>query len=171
MKQIENLYEQYSEKIFKYLYYLTGHVDEANDLTQETFYQVILSIVRFKGDSQISTWIYSIARNTYLKHLRKEKKALAFEESYFTDQKCTRLTPEEILEKKETLASIAMVLNKLPENYATVLILRDKEGLSYKEIGSIIKISEASVKVTIFRARKKFKEMFSAMERGDFIYE
>lgn len=169
MKQIEELYHSYSKQIFNYFYYLTYDVDKSNDLLQETFYQAILSIVRFKGNSKISTWLYSIARNTYLKDLRKEKNSkVEFDEHYMSqDNDSGIFTPEEVVEKKETLKSIAMVLNKLPEKYSTVLVLRDKEGLSYKDIAQITGLSDASVKVNLHRARQKFREEFRKIERGE----
>ena len=164
MKQIEELYDKYCKNVYNYFYYLTYDIEKSNDLTQETFYQVILSIVRFRGDSKISTWIFSIARNTYLKSLRKDNKSNfeldenipVLDESYM---------PEESLEKKEKLRKIIGTIKQLPEKYATVLILRDKGGLSYKEISKITGMSDASVKVSLFRARKKFKELYEKEEK------
>lgn len=168
MKQVEELYDKYSRRIFNYFYYLTCDSHRAGDLTQETFYQVILSIVRFKEESKVSTWIYGIARNTYLKSLRKEKRVqVEADESLFDrNDKSFTYTPEEMLEKKETLKSIASVLNRLPEKYSTVLILRDREGLSYNDIARIAGMSEAQVKVTLFRARRKFREEYKKIERS-----
>lgn len=169
MKQIEELYDKYGRKIYNYFYYLTYDEHKSNDLTQETFYQVILSIVKFKGNSKVSTWIYSIARNTYLKDLRKNRKVVveASEKILKKSSENSVYTPEESLDKKETLKSIAVVLNKLPEKYSTVLILRDKEGLSYSDIAQVTGMTDAAVKVTLFRARKKFREEFMKLERGE----
>ena len=168
MKEIEELYEKYGKKIYNYFYYLTYDACKADDLTQETFYQAIISIVKFKGKSAISTWLYSIARNVFLKSIRKEKRDIVGYDdniliNMMTDAECS---PEEMVIKKDTINMVRVAIRSLSEQYATVLILRDKEGLSYLEIAQITKMSEASVKVNIFRARKKFKEEYAKINNG-----
>lgn len=169
MKRIEELYQKYNKQIYAYFFHLTYNHDAANDLTQETFYQVIISIPRFKGKSKVSTWIYGIARNTYLKHLQKEKKYIPTEEKDFYSLVCadTNKNPESVIHRKEVLEDITIVINSLPENYATVLILRDKNGLSYKEIAEITGMTETSVKATLFRARKRFQETYTKQKGGE----
>lgn len=162
MKEIEELYEHYGKRIFNYFYYLTYDSCRADDLTQETFYQVIVSIARFKGNSSVSTWLYGIARNVFLKSLRMKKNGIieTGEESLLESIPDHEATPEETVEKKDTAALVRTVIRMLPEQYATVLILRDKEGLSYSEIGKITGLSDATVKVSIYRARQKFREEY-----------
>lgn len=169
MNQIEELYNKYSKQIFNYFFYMTGDADRSNDLTQETFYQVILSIPRFKEKCKVSTWIYSIARNVFLKSLRKSRiKQVEFNEAISNEpNQMNCYSVDELVEKKETLKSIAMAINRLPEKYATVLVLRDREGLSYSEIAGITRMSESSVKVSLFRARQKFREEFKKIEKGE----
>lgn len=169
MKQIEDIYNQFHKQIFGYFYHLTYNSDLSSELTQETFYQVIISIPRFKGDSKLSTWIYSIARNTYLKKIKKESKYLLTEEKvlYNLIPPDTTNNPELILEQHENKQKIKKIFSKLSENYASILILRDKNGLSYKEISQITGMSDSSVKVTLFRARQKFKELYSQNEGGE----
>jgi len=169
MKQIEAIYHQFHKQIFKYLYHLTYDQDLAHELTQETFYQVIISIPRFKGKSKLSTWIYSIARNTYLKRIKKESKYVPTNEtdlhSLIPPDRSSE--PEFILSQKEDRRKIQQVFSKLSESYASILILRDKNGLSYQEISQITGMSDSSVKVTLFRARRKFREIYAQYERGE----
>ncbi len=167
MNQIEELYEKYSKRIFNYFYYLTQDTDRSNDLTQETFYQVIVSIPKFKERSTVLTWIYGIARNVYLKSLRKQGPAQVQLDENTINELHSGCTTEDIIDRKETVKSIAMVLNRLPEKYATILILRDREGLSYSEITGITGMSDSSVKVNLFRARRKFREEFTKIEEGE----
>ena len=169
MKQIEEIYNKFHKQIFGYFYHLTYDPDMAGELTQETFYQVIISIPRFKGNSKLSTWIYSIARNTYLKKIRKESKYLPTDEKDLHNLIPPDRTnsPEELLEQQEHKEKIKRVFSQLSENYASILILRDKNGLSYKEISAITGMSDSSVKVTLFRARQKFKEIYSNTEGGE----
>ena len=169
MKHIEDIYNQFHKQIFGYFYHLTYNGDLASELTQETFYQVIISIPRFKGNSKLSTWIYSIARNTYLKKVKKESKYLLTEEKDLHHLLPPDRTndPEVLWEQQEDKEKIKRVFAQMSENYATILILRDKNGLSYKEIAQITGMSDASVKVTLFRARQKFKEIYANHEGGE----
>lgn len=73
MESIESLYRQYRKLVFTYLYGLTNNVQVAEDLTQETFLQVIRSIPSFRGDSKVTTWIFGIARNVYRKWIERNK--------------------------------------------------------------------------------------------------
>ena len=136
MKDIDELYYKYSKKIYNYLYYLTCDTYKADELTQETFYQAIISIAKFNNNSAVSTWLYSIARDVYLKYLRKNnRQMLSYDDSILADLASdAESLPEEMLLRKDTINRVRMVIEKLPESYATVLVLRDKEGLSYKEI-------------------------------------
>jgi RNA polymerase sigma-70 factor, ECF subfamily len=166
MKRIEELYTAYSKKIYNYFYFLTYDPHKAEDLTQETFYQAVVSIPRFSSRSSVSTWLYAIARNTYLKSLREKKKeTLELHEDIET--RSTGMDPEEIVLRKDRAEAIRACIHKLPEQYATVLILKDREDLSYEEIGKITGMSYSSVKITIYRARKRFREEFTAYERGE----
>ena len=75
MSEIEAIYNEYSQKIFNLAYRMTGNKEDASDITQETFIQVINSIDKFKGDSQIYSWLYKIAKNNCLQHLNKKNKS------------------------------------------------------------------------------------------------
>lgn len=169
MKQIEDIYNKFHKQIFRYFYHLTYDSEQAGELTQETFYQVIISIPRFKGNSKLSTWIYSIARNTYLKKIKKESKYLLTEEKDLHNLIPPDSThnPELVLEQQQSKEKIRKVFSKLSENYASILILRDKNGLSYREISEITGMSDSSVKVTLFRARQRFKEIYLQYEGGE----
>lgn len=169
MNEIEELYEKHSKGIFNYFYYQTYDVHLADELTQETFYQCVISIVNFKGDSSISTWLYGIARNVFLKSLKKKKiKTVEYEDKIFKGLSSKNdFNPESLTVRKEIVIDIKMIISKLPEKYSSILILRDKLELSYAEIGKITKISEAAVKVNIFRARKKFKEEYAKIVNKD----
>src|SRR5690554_5942875 len=74
MQRVQQLYELYKKLILRYFLRLTGNMEEAGELTQETFYQACLSIHRFHQKSSAKTWLYAIARNVYLKNLRKKTK-------------------------------------------------------------------------------------------------
>ena len=84
---IEEIYEMYSRKVFLFLLSKTNNEDIAEELTQETFFQAVQCIDRFKGNSSILTWLCGIAKNVWLKDLRKRQeifKYIAIERPHFT---------------------------------------------------------------------------------------
>jgi len=130
-------------------------------LTQETFYQAYLSFKTFKGSSKRSTWVVGIARNVYLKHCRRERyisqKEINFNQLRAPDAE----EPAKVLDTKESETEIITVLQTLPEQYSSVIIFREIEGLSFEEIGKLLMKSPSTVRVLLFRAKKRFRELYT----------
>lgn len=159
MESIKELYETYEQYIFRYLYGLTLNYHIAEDLTQETFFQLIKSSHRFRGDCHVSTWIFRIARNIYSQYCKKSTvKTVSIDDAmlYIPDS----YGPEGALEKKERLKLIEKALLQVPEKQREVLWLRDWQNLPYEEIASIIGHSTSWVKVNIHRGRLAFKKVY-----------
>lgn len=162
MHEIEEIYLAYAPRISKYLYGLTGDPFVAEELTQETFYQALLSVARFRGQSKLSTWLYSIARNVYLKHARRLRR----EARYPADLPAQPDDPTEEVDRMETREMLVKALGLLPEKQRTILILREVEVMSYAEIAQVLGSSQASIKVGLYRARAKLREAFARLEGG-----
>ncbi|MBU9711524.1 RNA polymerase sigma factor [Evansella tamaricis] len=162
MSKIEELYKSYEKPIFRYLYGMTGNYHVAEELTQETFFQVVKSFHRFKGDSHITTWLFKVAKFTHNNWSRKKfTKDLPLIEIPLQSEESDPL--DKILES-ERIRLMGETLRDLPEKQREVLILRDWEELSYEEIGIITGRSLAWVKVNINRARGNFKQTFVQKE-------
>lgn len=166
MDDIEKLYLLYKRIIFKYLYGLSGNYHIAEELTQETFYNILKSFYRFREDSSVTTWIYSIAKNVYFKWVRKNKQKYMnigdIEElSAGCDETC------ELFEKREKNRKISDVLSRLTDKYREIIILRDWQGISYEEIAAITGHSVSWVKVNIYRARAAFREEYDRLEEKE----
>ncbi len=166
MDDIEKLYLLYRKMIFKYLYGLIGNYHIAEELTQETFFNVLKSLYKFREESGVTTWIYSIARNVYFKWIRKNKL------SYMDIDNIEELSAgideiNDLFEKSERNKKINYVLSKLPNKYREIIILRDWQGLHYEEIAAITSHSVSWVKVNIYRARKVFREEYSRLEGNE----
>jgi RNA polymerase sigma-70 factor (ECF subfamily) len=159
LESIKELYETYEQYIFRYLYGLTLNFHIAEELTQETFFQVLKSVHRFRGDCHVSTWIYKIARNVYSQQCRKSTViTTSIDEDMFDIP--VRYGPEEALQRKENNRLIKETLIKLPEKHREVLLLRDWQGLSYEEIANITDHTVSWVKVNIHRSRLAFKKAY-----------
>jgi RNA polymerase sigma-70 factor (ECF subfamily) len=172
--EFRQIYIEFQPKILRYLTRVTGKKEEAEDLTQEVFIKIHEALERFEGRSSLSTWIYKIATNTANDHFRSasSQKGLKpilpqeylkenIDRNVWTDEK--EKTSDEVLETNEMNCCIKRYIEALNENYLTVFILSEYEGLSNKEIAGILGISLETVKIRISRARKQLKKM---MEKG-----
>lgn len=158
---IEQIYTTYKQAVYNYLFYLTLNVHTAEDLTQETFLKVFKYFNGFKGDSSVKTWLIRISRNTYLTYIKKystgEKSLDDYEAQYASD---------DLVNVNENII-INHCLAKLSEKDRTLIILRDMNGFNYMEIASILECSEGQVKIGLFRARQRFKEIYNSECKED----
>jgi len=163
---LAQIIKKYEKMVYNLGLKLLGTGDEAECVLQDTFLKVLESISNFKGQSQLSTWIYRIATNEALMRLRKRKKQLlpfiAEDEEYkkdysnilhsFSDDPLNTLLTTELREKMQDS------IEYLPPKYKSVFVLKDIEGLSLKEISSILEISVPAVKSNLHRARLFLRE-------------
>ncbi len=162
MQDFEQLYQLYHKQLFAYLYYLcAGDRLLAEELLQETFYQAIISSVRFQGKGKVSTWLYQIAKFTYSNHRRKERpldRASPLWEPVSTE------TPERIFLEAEGQERLLAVMQQLQDSYRDVLVLRAINGLSFAEVGAVMGRSENWAKVNFYRAKVKMQQLLKGGE-------
>jgi RNA polymerase sigma-70 factor, ECF subfamily len=165
MQRLKELYDRYKGAVFGYLYRMTGSGPEAEELTQETFYQALLSLHRFRGDGAVLTWLLRIARNVYLKRLRRlgRETPVDFVADLAPD---TAPGPDHALVQMDEREALRRALARLPEQYRTVLILREVHSLTHAEIGLILEKSEPTVRVLSHRARQRLHGLYLEEERG-----
>lgn len=153
----EEIYRKYKSLIYSYLYRSTLNSHIAEELTHDTFLKAFKGINSFKGTSSLKTWLFKIARNTYLNYIMRNDTRL---EELFD------LNDFQVIDHKDDYSALAekllirKVLFKIPEKSRTLIILRDLYGMSYKEIASIVGDNEGQVKIGLHRARKSFKEVY-----------
>lgn len=167
-KQDKDSFEEfvnlYKDTIFNVCAGLIQNFDDADDLTQDVFVDVFNSIVDFKGESSLKTWVYRIAVNKSLELIRKRnrKKRFAHLVSIFEDKDELQIPdfehPGVKLENKERAAIMFKAISKLPGAQRTAFSLSKVEELSYKEISEIMKISLSSVESLLFRAKANLKK-------------
>ena len=167
----KELFEHYKSLVINICYRLVGNKEEAEDLTQEVFFKVYKSAKSFKHRSRLSTWIYRIAVNLSLNHLRK-KRQLRWLSPDNTSKQANEETlntlpapygdqPDVLFEQKEKELIIWKMINLLPENQRVALILHRYEGLSCKEIADILECSIGSVQARLHRAKENLHEKLS----------
>jgi RNA polymerase sigma-70 factor (ECF subfamily) len=156
-KAYAQLVNRYKDMVFTLALRMLKHKEEAEEVAQDTFIKVFKSLDKFKGDSKFSTWIYKITYNTCLDRIKKNKKYLkdvAIDEFTFNKLDTIDNALDNLIkEEKHTL--IKNCINKLPEDSSALLTLFYFEELSLEEISKIISVEANTVKVKLFRARKK----------------
>jgi RNA polymerase sigma-70 factor (ECF subfamily) len=159
--------------MYRFANRLCGESEAAKDLVQETFLNAYRGFKDFRGDAQVSTWLYTIASRACLRMRRRQKGApereLSLEEFIPTSEGEFRLqipvddlSPEEAFQNKELRQALDAAIDKLPKKYKMVLVLRDMEGLSAKEVGTIMGLNERAVKSRLHRARLFVRRELSA---------
>ncbi|HSB44500.1 MAG TPA: RNA polymerase sigma factor [Nitrospira sp.] len=169
----DKLYRDHVDLIYRYAHRLCGEAESAKDLVQETFLNAYRGLKGFRGDAQVSTWLYTIASRACMRMRRKRKgepeRELSLDDFVPTSEGEFRLqipmdglTPEEALQNKELRVALDQAINKLPKKYRMTLVLRDMEGLSAKEVGAIMGANERAVKSRLHRARLFVRRELSA---------
>ena len=167
--EFKDIYDDFQPKIYRYLSRLVG-AHEAEDMAQEVFLKVNKALKTFRGESQLSTWIYRIATNAALDRLRSPsyqcliRKGLSFDsngESDVNKKVCPEdksISVEQQLVRIEMNECIRNFIGHLPEKYRTVLVLSDLEGFKNREIAEILGITLDTVKIRLHRARAELRK-------------
>lgn len=157
---------QYQDKIFNTCISLVKNAEDADDLTQEVFIEIFRSIHKFREDSLLSTWIYRIAVNKSLEHLRRMKrKKRAGILTWFNkkdqdmNQKATDFNhPGAQLENEEQSRILFRAVEKLPESQKIAFTLHKLEGLSYEQIAAVMQKTLSSIESLMHRAKKNLRK-------------
>ncbi len=161
----DDLVRHYAPKLYNVALRLVGRPDEAEDVLQETFIAACEKIKDFKGRSQLGTWLYRIATNNGLMHLRRRRPTVSLEEVDETginvEPRLLQRWPEDpasAVDAAELRAVMEEAINALPETLRLAFVLRDIEGLSTREAAEVLGISPTALKVRLHRARLLLRE-------------
>ena len=149
------LYRRYSQRIYTYCRKITGDNEVAEDLLQETFVKLFDSGKQGREVENFPAYLMTIARNLCLTHRSRSKRQFVEVEDFHL------MSKDVPYEHKELLQLIQTSLELLPEDYREAFVLREYNGLSYNEIAEVIGQSLDVVKVRIFRAKKKLREILA----------
>lgn len=165
-----DVFDEFQRPIYNYLLRMIQNQAEAEDLTQETFIRVHRGLPTFRGEASLSTWIYRIATNVSLDHLRRSttrqaKTAVSLEETesdreWVADE--TASSPEQVAAQSDMSDCVQGFIQRLPATYRTVLVLHDLQGLKNREIADVLDCSLDTVKIRLHRARKKLQATLDA---------
>lgn len=166
----EELVRRYQRPIVGYVYRMLGDYEASLDVGQEVFIKVYNSLSRYSCDYKFSTWLYRIAHNAAIDHLRRNTiNAQSIETenadgAYQLQIECPKPTPEQERERSEWRTEIEIVVRQLPTAYRELIMLRHSRDLSYDEIAEITGLPLGTVKNRLFRAREMMRGLLE--ERG-----
>ncbi len=162
----EELVNRYQRPISAFVYRMVGDYDAALDLTQEIFIKVYASLSRYRPEFKFSTWIYKIAHNAAIDHLRRSfsrERSLSVgteTDNYELPLESEGLTPEQQSEREERRGEIENVVRSLPTAYRELIVLRHSQDLTYEEIVEVTGLPLGTVKNRLFRAREMMRQQF-----------
>lgn len=170
----EEIVRRYQRPIASYVYRMVGDYDLALDVTQDVFLKVHNSLDKYSAEYKFSTWIYRIAHNASIDHLRKNTisaRSLSEHEdgeSFELQVAASDRSPEQEREVAEWRQEIDEVVRMLPDSYRELIILRHARDLSYEEIALVTGLPLGTVKNRLFRARETMREIMLGRGRISF---
>ncbi|MCF7801526.1 MAG: sigma-70 family RNA polymerase sigma factor [Candidatus Marinimicrobia bacterium] len=166
------LVNRYKDRLLNFVYRFVGDRDEAEDIVQDTFLKVYKNRHAYREVAKFSTWIYTIAGNLARSELRKRRRHKTYNMSQIGledrdfDPPDTDLGPDSHVSFRFEEAEIQRAIRQLPDQFRTIIILRDIQELSYEEISRILDIPMGTVKSRVNRARLKMQELLKHLKEN-----
>lgn len=168
------LVEKYESFVYRTVFYDIKNREDAEDIAQEVFIKAYRALNSFRADSEFSTWIYRICKNTVYDYMRKNSKAKTIplsemssgddnDREYEIADESGKYDPEKTAISKETASLVNLAISKLSEEHRNIIVMRDIEGYSYSEIADFLGLEEGTVKSRLSRAREALKKQLIAL--------
>jgi RNA polymerase sigma-70 factor (ECF subfamily) len=159
----EELYRAHGGRVYSLLARMVGSVHEAEDLVQEVFLQVHKKLHSYRGDSSLGTWIYRLAVNLCLDHLRGRRARMTrATESLDVDGAEELSGTEPRVPTAINRIDLERAIQRLPDGYRAAFVLHDVEGLDHREVATVLGIAEGTSKSQVHKARMKLRTLLSA---------
>lgn len=157
------LVQKYQDRLFNTLVYALGNAEDAQDIVQEAFVQALLKLDSFRQSSTFYTWLYRIAFNVAASQRRRKKLDRVSLDQVRDTSGQEPIDPGEEpdarLHRQECCRQVSEALDHLPEEYRTILILREIEGYCYETIAEILELPVGTVRSRLHRARLQLREL------------
>jgi RNA polymerase sigma-70 factor (ECF subfamily) len=158
------LMQRHMKQAYNVAHRFVGDHDAAEDVTQEAFVKVHAALAGFRGDAEFGTWLHRIVVNIALTRKRLEKNKTGRHVSFDDAKEVATDDHQDALVTNEQQAHVEQALHELPTLQRAVVILRHLNGLSTKQVGSILQCSEGTVKTHLFRGLKKMKTRLAYLQ-------
>lgn len=156
-----SLYESYKAKVYGTVHHVVGVSDEVDDIVQSVFLEIHRSLPRYKGQSKLSTWIYRIAVNVALQHIRKRRRRRVF--LFFKEPDEDRELEQSEdegprHEQRDLLRRLHKLLDTISEKKRVVFVLHELDGRDVEEVGELLEIPVNTVRSRLHAARVELAE-------------
>jgi len=164
----ETLYRAHASRLFGLLTRMTGSAHDAEDLLQDVFVQAHRKLASFRGESSLGTWLYRLAVNQCLDHLRgKQSRMARTTDSLDADEAPEPAAAAPALPQPIARIDLERAIAQLPDGCRAAFVLHDVEGLDHREVGAALGISEGTSKSQVHKARMKLRALLGgAVRRG-----
>lgn len=155
------LVEKYQDRLYNTMVHIVGSRDDARDVVQDAFVQAFLKLETFQQNCAFYTWLYRIAFNAAASLSRRKRPAVSVEEvrdSFGREPVDKGAGPSEQMEEEERRRYVQAAIAALPEEFRTVLVLREMEGYCYEEIAEILELPVGTVRSRLHRARLQLRQ-------------
>lgn len=165
------LVEKYQERVYHLCFGMLRNREDAVDVAQEAFVKAHHHLATFRVESTFYTWLYRIARNLVIDHIRRRKRSaeVAFDDAVAARDEEGEIAaihevdgPGRLADRAEVQRKVMEALQQLPEDQREVVLLREVEEMSYKEIADAMEIPEGTVMSRLFYARRKLQKLLTA---------
>ena len=159
-------YRQFFPRVFAYVYGRVHNVHVAEDLVADVFEKVFLKADTLRNDEAFSTWMFTIARNVIISHGRKRSRETIVDPEVMREIAPSSASVESEVLMQEELDSVGELLKDFPQRERDIISLKFDAELSNTQIAQIMDLTEANVRVILFRTLRKMREVLSARPRG-----
>lgn len=168
-EEIERLYREHSDAVYRYVFLLIRNKETAEDLTQDTFFKAFKRLDSYRGEASEATWLMRIARNVTYDHFRRKRmiRFFRFEDDRHDAENLE--TPEFSALRKEEAEELYTAIGTLKQDYQDVIILRKVQEYSIKDTAFILGWTEAKVKTKQTRALDVLRKVYGG--KGEFLNE
>jgi RNA polymerase sigma-70 factor (ECF subfamily) len=165
------LVEKYQERLYHLCFGMLRNREDAIDVAQEAFVKAHQNLATFRVESTFYTWLYRIARNLVVDHVRRKRRKaeVAFDDAVAARDEEGEIAaiheadgPGRLTDRAEVGRKVMEALQHLPEDQREVVLLREVEEMSYKEIAEAMDIPEGTVMSRLFYARRKLQQLLTA---------
>lgn len=169
----DKLIRAYEKRVYNLAYRLSGHYDEANDISVDAFIRVFQAIKLFRGDANFSTWLFRIVTNVYFDRRKRmqNKQHLSLQEYIELEENSVSRqiedpspTPDKLAEQNERTDLLQNAIASLPDYQRVMIVLYHKEGLSYEDIAAVLDLPIGTVKSRLNRARLMLREKLEPLK-------
>lgn len=164
VEKLAILFEKHHVKLFNFFLRLTGNRGISEDLVQDVFYRILKYRTTYHGRSKFTVWMYQIARNAHIDHLRKQKKDIPLEDQW-EEAVSPEPSPHEEVEHGQEVALMRQALSRLPLKKREILVLSRYQNMKYREIAELLDCHIGTVKTYVHRAVKDLGKIYLELSR------